>query len=461
MSRRLVVEATGFGVRGAVLENGRLVDIIDADEVGGWVTDALFLGQVRGIEHKLNAAFLDIGEPQQAFLNGKDARHLAPGEERQPIARLLQDGKRLVVQGVREPEGDKGPRVTADLKLFGFHLIYRPLGRLPDLTGPIRGREREALQQRAETLFGEKGVTLRKLASDVEDAVLLDELAMLEARWQAIRAEADKGGRPRRLTGDEHALERLVRAVMAPELRRIEVADEGLLARCRRLVDGPLQPHGVELVRLEPGSGAFEQTEVAGEIEAALSPEVRLRGGGRLVIEPTRAFVAVDVDGAGRAALDVNMEAAFELAHQVRLRNLGGTIVVDFVDLPTKAPRQRLEDTLKRAFRADPAPLQIYPMSPLGLVQISRARRGRSLEARLRRACSVCEGTGRIPSLRAAAEQLALAVRTRQPRAVRLAPDLAAYLDGEAATMWRGIGSTLRVERDPALAQGAFALEGG
>ena len=303
-------------------------------------------------------------------------------------------------------------------------------------------------------------MTLRKLASDVEDAVLLDELAMLEARWQAIRAEADKGGRPRRLTGDEHALERLVRALMDPELRRIEVADEGLLARCRRLVDGPLRPHGVELIRLEPDSGAFEQTEVAGEIEAALSPEVRLRGGGRLVIEPTRAFVAVDVDGAGRAALDVDMEAAFELAHQVRLRNLGGTIVVDFVDLPTKAPRQRLEDTLKRAFRGDPAPLQIYPMSPLGLVQISRARRGRSLEARLRRACSVCEGTGRIPSLRAAAEQLALAVRTAQPRSVRLAPDLAAYLDGEAAAMWRGIGSTLRVERDPEARAGRLRSRG-
>ena len=170
---------------------------------------------------------------------------------------------------------------------------------------------------------------------------------------------------------------------MDPELRRIEIADEGLLARCRRLVEGPLRPHGLEIVRLEPGAGAFEQTEVAGEMEVALAPEVRLRGGGRIIIEPTWACVAVDVDGEGRAALDVDIEAANELARQVRLRNLGGTIVVDFVDLPTKAMRQRLEDALKRAFRGDPAPLQTYPMSPLGIVQISRARRGRSLEARL------------------------------------------------------------------------------
>jgi ribonuclease E/ribonuclease G len=461
LSRRLVVEATGFGARGAVLEGGRLVDLVDADEVGGWVTDALFLAQVRGIEHRLNAAFLDIGEPAQAFLNAKDARHLDPGEERQSIGRLLQDGKRIVVQGVREPEADKGPRVTTDIKLFGFHLIHRPHGRLPDLGGPIRGREREALQQRAQSLFGLKGVTLRKLAAGVEDGVLLEELAMLEARWRAICAEADKGGRPRRLTGDEHALERLVRAVMDPELRRIEIADEGLLARCRRLVEGPLRPHGLEIVRLEPGAGAFEQTEVAGEMEMALAPEVRLRGGGRIIIEPTRACVAVDVDGEGRAALDVDIEAAIELARQVRLRNLGGTIVVDFVDLPTKAMRQRLEDALKRAFRGDPAPLQTYPMSPLGIVQISRARRGRSLEARLRRDCPVCDGSGRVRSLRAAAEQLVIGLRSGAPRRIRAAPDLADYLSGEAAAMWRSVGSGVPLDRDPGLDRGAFVLDGG
>ncbi len=460
MSRRLVVEATGFGVRGAVLEGGRLIDLVDADEIGGYVTDALFLGQVRGIEQRLNAAFLDIGSPEQAFLNGKDARHAAPSEERLPIGRLLQDGRRLIVQGVREPEAGKGPRVTTDLRLFGFHLIYRPHGRPLDLAGPIRGREREALQRRAETLFGPKGVTLRKLATGVDDALLLEELQALEERWRALQAEAGRG-KPGRLSGDEHALERLVRAVMDPELRRIEVADAGLLARCRRLAEGPLRAHGVEIVRLDSGSGAFEQTEVLGEMEAALAPEVRLRGGGRITIEQTRACVAVDVDGEGRAALDVDIEAANELARQVRLRNLGGTIVVDFVDLPAKASRQRLEDALKRAFRADPAPLQTYPMSPLGIVQISRARRGRSLEARLRRDCPQCEGSGRVPSLRAAAEQLVIGLGSGSPRRIRVAPDLADYLAGEAAPMWRSVGSPVPLDRDPALARGAFVLESG
>ena len=107
---------------------------------------------------------------------------------------------------MREPEADKGPRVTTDIKLFGFHPHPSPPRPPADLAGPIRGREREVLQQRAQSLFGEKGVTLRKLAAGVEDAVLLEELAMLEQRWRAICAEADKGGRPRRLTGDEHAL---------------------------------------------------------------------------------------------------------------------------------------------------------------------------------------------------------------------------------------------------------------
>lgn len=461
MSRRLVVEATGFGVRGAVLEHDRLVDLQDADETGDYVTDALFLGQVRGVDQRLNAAFLDIGLPGQAFLNAKDARHQASSEERLPIGRLLQDGRRLIVQGLREAEAGKGPRVTTDIKLFGFHILYRPHGRPPDRALPIRGREREALQRRAVTLFGEKGVTLRKLATGVEDALLVEELEALEARWRAISAEAEKGGRPRRLTGGEHALERLVRAVVDPELRRIEVADPGLLARCRRLAEGPLRAHGIEIVRLDPGAGAFAQTEVEGEMEVALSREVRLRGGGRIVIEPTRACVAIDVDGEGRPALDVDIEAAAEIARQLRLRNLGGTIVVDFVDLPAKAARQRLEDALKRAFRADPAPLQTYPMSPLGIVQISRARRGRSLEARLRQDCPCCLGSGRVPSLRAAAEQLVIGLCGGPPRRIRVAPDLADYLLGEAAPMWRRVGSAVALDRDPALAPCTFVPEGG
>jgi Rne/Rng family ribonuclease len=459
MSRRLVVEATGFGVRGALLEDHELVEVIDADEHGAAVTDALFAARVTSIDQRLNAAFLDIGTGIPAFLNAKDARHARAVAEKLPVSRLVQEGASLIVQGVREGEGGKGPRVTTDLKLFGFHLLWRPHGTGGIPLETVRGAERQALQTRGHALFPERGVTLRKLARDVPDEALQAELGALEARWARIQAEA-KAGRPGRLGADEPPLERLLRAVLSPELAAIEAADAEILARLRRLLEGPLSAHAIELVRLAPERLAFEQTEVAGALEAALEREVALPGGGRLIVEPTAAFVAIDVDGGGQAALDVDLEAARAVARLVRLRNLGGTIVVDFVDLATKAQRQRLEDGLKRAFREDPATVDIHPMSALGIVQISRSRRGRSLDSLLRRPCPCCAGGGVVPSLRARAEELIGAIRGGNAiRRVRVAPDLEQYLRGAAAAAWQAAASGIELEGDPGLETGAFQVE--
>ena len=123
-------------------------------------------------------------------------------------------------------------------------------------------------------------------------------------------------------------------------------------------------------------------------LEVALAREVPLAGGGRLLIEPTAAFVAIDVDGGGRAPLDIDLAAAAEIARQVRLRNLGGTIIVDFVDLPSRPERQRLEEALRKAFKHDPAPLEIHQMSSLGIVPLSRARRGQPLASRFLADCA-------------------------------------------------------------------------
>ncbi len=458
VTSRLVVEATGFGVRGALLDGDRLIEIVDADAGGEQVAEAFFWGQVRSVDRPLNAAFLDIGLDRPALLAAKDARFAAGRSERARIAELVREGDRLIVQGVREAAEDKGARVTTDLKLVGFHLIWRPHEIGPPL-GPARGAEREALRRRGESLFPGRAVSLRKHAAKVEDAVLRAELERLEARWRALRAEAAARRRPGRLGADEHPLERLLRTVLDPELRRVEVADPELLARARTLLEGPLAPHGIELVRLDPGRGAFEQTGVAAELERVLAREIALPGGGRLVVEPTAALVAVDVDGGNRPPLEVDLEAAREIARILRLRNLGGIVVVDFVDLASRNERQRLEQALQRAFRDDPAPVQIHPMTPSGLVEIGRARRGRSLDQLLTRPCPACVGSGRIPSLRAAAEALWAELRRAPARRLTLAPDLARYLDGEAGQLLAPWRQELAIAVEASLPPGGFRIE--
>ena len=459
MSRTLVIESTGFGLRGAVLDGDRLIELLDVDTHGDAVTDTLFAARVDKVDKPLAAAFVEIGAPERAFLAAKDARAVAGVEERLPVDRLLHEGQRLIVQGVREPVEGKGSRVTSDIKLFGFGLILRPMSRGVEVPARLPERQREALAQRGQALFGEAGVTLRRAAAALDDEALRREHAALSRRWAQVEREAGGARRPGRLAADEPPLERLLRRVveMAPE--RILVADQVLALAAERLVGERLAGSGVAVEWLRGQGPAFEQTPVAGELDLALGRDVPLEGGGRLRIEETAACVAIDVDGGNRAALDADLAAAAEVARQVRLRNLGGTVVVDFIDLPTRPQRQRLEEALKKAFRDDPQPVQLYPMSPLGLVQLSRPRRGRTLAALLARPCASCLGSGRQPSLRAVAEQL-LARMRQNPPTTRLAaaPDLARYLQTEAAAAWAGLGAAPAVEVDAGLPAGAWTI---
>ncbi|MCS6879407.1 MAG: ribonuclease E/G [Geminicoccaceae bacterium] len=456
--RRLVVEATGFGVRGALLEDDRLIEVLDVDAHGDQILDRLFLGRVSAVDRTLNAAFVDIGLAQPALLAAKDARFAKGLRERQPIGKLVREGEYLLVQGLREPVEDKGGRVTTDIRLMGFHLLWRPSEVGPE-TGPARGAEREALRIRGEQLFPGRAVSLRRHAARVGDDVLRAELARLEARWRQVRAEAEAKRRPGPLSGGEHPLEVLLRDALTPELAGVAVADLELVARARALLEGPLAPHGIALERLDPARSAFEQTGVAEQLEQALAREIAIPGGGRLIVEPTSALVAIDVDGGNRAALEVDLAAAREIARILRLRNLGGTIVVDFVDLPTRNERVRLEQALAKAFRDDPAPVQIHPMTATGLVEIGRSRRGRSLDQLLRRACPACAGSGRVPSLRARAEALFGVLMREGAARVRAAPDLARYLQTEAGAVWASFAERTRLLADPALAPGEFRTE--
>ncbi len=456
MTAELVFEPGAFGIRAALLENGRLVELHEAEE-GGSLTDRLFLARVTRVEPKLNAAFLDFGEGSDGYLTAKDARFAAGTAEKLPISRLVREGQLLIVQGMREADADKGPRFTTDIRLFGLFVIYRPHGGEAAASARSRGRERHLLVERARALFPKGGVTLRRFAAKVADDVLLEEHCRLEERWQRITAEAKTRRRPGRLAADEDPLEALWRHLLEYEPARVRVADAALHARLRTLLADLPEAVRPRLVR-DDAASAFEETGVAAELERALSPVVPLAGGGRIVIEQTLACTAIDVDGEGREALALDLEAAAEIARQIRLRNIGGTIVIDFVDLTRPHEKKRLEEALRRAFRDDPLNVQIQPMSPLGIMQVSRARRGRSLAVRWRRLCHCCQGTGREESLRARAEALYRDLRERSspPRLLRTAPDLHAFLASRQPLAWL---SGITLEADATLPPGGFVLE--
>jgi ribonuclease G len=217
--------------------------------------------------------------------------------------------------------------------------------------------------------------------------------------------------------------------------------------------------------RLVSVADPFEATGTAEQLEQALQPSVPLPGGGLLIIQPTAAFTAIDVNGGGRRALEANLGAAREIARQLRLRRIGGTAVVDFIDLPARAARARVLAALRDALAGDPAPVQAFGMSRLGLVEISRKRTGPSLAELLGRPCPTCDGAGTAPGLRWRAEDLmrALAGRPTACVAALAAPDLHDYLNGSGSGAWQAFlsryGDRVELRIDQSLAPGSHRIE--
>jgi ribonuclease G len=399
MTIELVVDKQGDTLALAIVEDGALVDLWSQDTGPGAVEDRLFLARVTGIEAALDGAFLDHGGDRAGYITGKDARHRRGLSKKVSIKHCLDDGEWLIVQGLRAAEGDKGARFSTDLRLQGPSLVYRPFADEVATSRHVRAADREAAVRQGQALLDEAGcgggLVLRRLALAQDDAALGSELATLCNAWADLAklpAAARRKAGP--IAYGPSPLARLLwRALeLAPD--RLVVSDPALMAEARRLLEALPAAARPELDALADAAGAFAATGVDAALAEAMGREVRLPRGGRLIIEETAACVAIDVDSGGRPALEVNLEAASVLARLVRLRNLGGTLIVDFVDLTAKPQRQRLEQALERAFRDDPLPVQIYPMSPLGIVQISRARRGGQPLRATGRLCPSCGGSG-------------------------------------------------------------------
>ena len=378
----MIVDRIAQGVRVGLLEDGRLVEVDVAGDTDG-ERGRICLGRVSRVERDLDGAFVDCGSGVHGFLGARDARTLSDAPRRASIGDQVSEGQAVLAQVRRAAQGDKGPRLSADIALPGIFLVHRPrIGRIelaPDLA---RSDQAGGQQARGEALFPEGGFMLRRAAVRASDAELVEEAQHLRALWAAIEQRAGTMRPPTWLDPPAEPLERLLLRHVGPDLAQITLADRTALIRARTWL-GTWLPRLVD--RLAHLPDAFEASGAADQLEEALGRVVALPGGGSLIVEPTAALTAIDVNGAGRRPLEVDLEAAAEIARQLRLRQIGGIVVIDFVDLEAKPDRARLLSALRAAFADDPAMVQLSPMSPLGLVELSRQRTGPTLAERLGR----------------------------------------------------------------------------
>lgn len=457
---RILVEGRPEDCRVAILENGSLAEYIPSHHDGdATAVGDIYLGRVTKLAPGVEAAFVDIGTDTDAFLPALEwpAGGLSPGQ-------------RLMVQVQKDPVGEKGARVSARLALAGRYLVYLPGGEKVRISKRIPAEdERSRLLAVGEEILPEKtGLILRTAAAGESKEDLARDVASMAELWGKIQAKARTLEPPRLVFQEPGPAARVVRDFLTPEVEAVVAASEAL-AREIRAASFLVPPELLGRVRVE--EEPFVAAGVERELARALGPRVGLRSGGHLMIEPTEALVSIDVNsGSSRGgpdleatALATNLEAVETVARQLRLRDLGGIIVIDFIDLSDPLHQKQVQDALEAAFRRDRANPKIHGWTELGLVLVSRRRRRMPLFRALTRECEGCKGLGRVDAPGRVVERAAAACKAllaKDPdRAVRLRlhPDLIPPARAELLERLEAV----EIKGDRNLAPHAFAVESG
>ncbi len=386
MSRidRLVCHVLPKAFLMALVSDGRLAELQVVRRDRPSRVDSIFLGRLERVMTDLDAAFVDIGIGRAGFLRAEDRS----GSDGWPPP-----GAPLLVQVRNDGEGDKGPRLSMNVAVSGRYLVYHPNGSGVTFSRRIEGEsERDRLRAHVEGLL-EGGVVLRTAAAGATAEVLRADATSVLERWEKIRRLA-LGIQPpadlsSRVPGERDPIARMLRDHGAT-LEEVIIDDRTMA----RTLQDQMDRQGEKIrVRWHNGSmPAFDIDDVAGQIDTALAQRIALESGVEVLFEPGETLCAVDVDSAGaggrqgrapRRPVEVNLEAAPAIAQQLRLRNLAGAVVIDFVTMRSAYDRDRVQAALAEALAADPVPTQIYGFTRLGLFELTRARRGPTLAAQL------------------------------------------------------------------------------
>lgn len=507
MAHKMLVESDPHETRVAVLEEDLLTEIYLERRYHRGVVGNVYKGRVSRVLPGMQAAFVDIGLERDAFLYVADVYiadavdvvdasdtvadalrtdedlELGPsvqeddtlaGDARRAaydsgptIDSLLKVGQELLVQVTKDPMPNKGARVTTQVTFPGRFVVYLPTvshvgvsRRIEDETERLRLRDLlESIPRGIGGTGGMGGAIVRTAGEGRSADDFIADLAYLGSRWESVRSRAETAMAPALVHQDFDLALRLVRDLFSAEFSLLWVDGESTYERIVEFLD-QVQPQLVSRVKLDREErGLFERFGIEKEIEAALKPKVWLKSGGYLVINPTEALVAIDVNTGrfvGRqnleeTALAANLEAVEEAVRQIRLRDLGGIIVLDLIDMTDPVHREQVFQALELELRKDRGKHKVLSISEFGLVQITRKRSRANLERLLTQTCPYCEGSGRIQSIATICLSLrrsALALRgtlTSKELLVRVHPDVARMLQREERGILEEIERVLAV----------------
>jgi ribonuclease E len=395
-------------VQGNVLENYK-VDVAEA----GLTRGNIYRGIIASIQPSLNAAFIDYGADRHGFLAIQDvvpdAYYRQPSSSHPRIDEVLEKGKPIVVQVEKDPMGTKGAAITTSLSLAGRYLVLTPF---EDTRGISRKVEDEETRKKLKGLaHGLElpdgcGVILRTNALGQTKITLNRDLSALLRLWKRVQTAAMHGKGTRLLYTDQDLILQALRDYLDSSIEEVLVDDDEAFQKAKAYIEAFMPRSKTRLIRYAERLPLFSRYDLEPQIDRIYERRVELPSGGSIVIDATEALTAIDVNS-GRStraatqeetALNTNVEAAAEVARQLRLRDIGGIVVVDFIDMRSSKGQRKVEKVLKDAMKVDKARSTVGRISPNGLLEINRQRIQQALQLRTHRPCPTCNGVGRLAS---------------------------------------------------------------
>lgn len=395
----------------AVFADDQIQELIVAK--GTQQVSDIYVGVVENVLPSIDAAFVNIGDSDRnGFIHMGDLGPLKLKRSGGAITELLAPQQKVLVQVMKEPTGNKGPRLTGSVSLPGRYLVLMPFGRGVNLSRRISS-ESERSRLRALAVFikpAGMGILVRTEAEGVDEEAIIEDLEILNRQWENVQQEAESTRPPALLNRDDDFIQRVLRDVYNADVNRIVVDSHTGLKRVKQHLmswSSGKVPQGVLIDQHREQASILEYFRVNAAIREALKPRVDLPSGGYIIIEPTEALTVVDVNSGSftrsatsrETVLWTNFEAATEIARQLRLRNLAGVIVVDFIDMEPRRDQLQVLEHFTKELKADKSRPQIAQLSELGLVELTRKRQGQNIYELFGRACPTCNGLGHLVHL--------------------------------------------------------------
>jgi ribonuclease E len=419
-----------------IAEQYRLAAVFWEDQIqelvvatGSHQVSDIYLGVVENVLPGIDAAFVNIGDSERnGFIHVTDLGPLRLKRSAGAITELLTPQQKVLVQVMKEPTGNKGPRLTGNISLPGRYLVLMPYGRGVNLSRRIKSdSERNRLRALAILLKPPgMGLLVRTEAEGRAEEAIIEDLEALQKQWEAIQQEANSTRAPALLNRDDDFIQRVLRDMYTGDVNRIVVDSHTGVKRVKQHLvswSGGRTPEGVLIDHHRDRLAILDYFRVNAAIREALKPRVDLPSGGYIIIEPTEALTVIDVNSgsftrsatARETVLWTNCEAATEIARQLRLRNLAGVIIVDFIDMDARRDQLQVLEHFNKALKGDKARPQIAQLSELGLVELTRKRQGQNLYELFGQICPSCGGLGHLVRLPGESERLVREVMEPAP----------------------------------------------